>query len=110
MASASGRRSVEMAWEDLKPSDLLTDASFRNAITTVLAIGGSTNANIHLIAMARRARVPLDLDTFDAFARRTPLLANIRPSGRYLLADSYYAGGLRALLNNMRRLISPDAT
>ena len=109
MAAATGRRSVEMAWEDLKPSDLLTDASFRNAITTVLAIGGSTNAIIHLIAMARRARVALDLDAFDAFARRTPLLANIRPSGQYLMEDFYYAGGLRALLNNVQGLIDPGA-
>ncbi len=109
MAAATGRRSVEMAWEDLKPSDLLTDASFRNAITTVLAIGGSTNAIIHLIAMARRARVALDLDAFDAFARRTPLLANIRPSGQYLMEDFYYAGGLRALLNTVQGLIDPGA-
>jgi dihydroxy-acid dehydratase len=107
MASATGRRIVEMVWEDLKPSDLLTAASFRNAVTTVLAIGGSTNAIIHLIAMARRAGVSLDLDAFDALARRTPLLANIRPSGQYLMEDFFYAGGLRALLGNLRDLIDP---
>ena len=83
--------------------DLLTPAAFRNAVTTVLAIGGSTNAIIHLIAMARRAGVPLDLDDFDAIARTTPLLANIRPSGEYLMEDFYYAGGLRALLEQPRR-------
>src|SRR5947207_2959309 len=85
MAAMTGRRAVEMVWEDLKPSDVLTRAAFRNAVTTVLAIGGSTNAVIHLIAMARRAGVPLDLDAFDALARTTPLVANIRPSGQYLM-------------------------
>ena len=109
MASATGRRIVEMAWEDLKPADLLTAASFRNAVTTVLAIGGSTNAIIHLIAMARRAGVSLDLDAFDSLARKTPLLANIRPSGQYLMEDFFYAGGLRALLGNLRDLIDPAA-
>jgi len=109
MAAATGKRIVEMVWEDLKISDLLTDASFRNAVTTVLAIGGSTNASIHLIAMAHRAGVKLDLDDFDALARKTPLLANIQPSGKYLMEDFYYAGGLRALLQNLRDLIDPRA-
>jgi dihydroxy-acid dehydratase len=98
MASASGRRIVEMVWEDLRPKDILTAASFDNAVTTVLALGGSTNAIVHLIAMAGRAGVALDLDRFDAIARKTPLLANLRPSGKYLMEDFYYAGGLRALL------------
>jgi len=101
MAALTGRRIVEMVWEDLKPSDILTPQAFRNAVTVVLAIGGSTNAIIHLIAMARRAGVPLDLDDFDALARTTPFLANIRPSGRYLMEDFYYAGGLRALLRQL---------
>jgi dihydroxy-acid dehydratase len=109
MASATGKRIVEMVWEDVKPSDLFSDVSFRNAITTVLAIGGSTNAVIHLIAMARRAGLALALDDFDALARRTPLLANIRPSGEYLMEDFFYAGGLRALLNNLGDLIDPRA-
>ncbi len=109
MAASVGRRIVEMVWEDLKPSDVLTDAAFRNAVTTVLAIGGSTNATIHLIAMARRAGVRLDLDDFDALARVTPLLANIRPSGEYLMEDFYYAGGLPALLHALGDLIVPDA-
>src|SRR5881628_68160 len=104
MAAATGKRIVEMVWEDLKISDLLTEASFRNAVTTVLAIGGSTNASIHLIAMAHRAGLRLDLDDFDALARKTPLLANIQPSGKYLMEDFYYAGGLRALLHNLRDL------
>jgi dihydroxy-acid dehydratase len=109
MAAATGKRIVEMVWEDLKISDLLTEASFRNAVTTVLALGGSTNASIHLIAMAHRAGVRLDLDDFDALARKTPLLANIQPSGKYLMEDFYYAGGLRALLHNLRDLIDPRA-
>ncbi len=98
MATSTGRRIVEMVWEDLRPRDILGAASFDNAVTTVLALGGSTNAIVHLIAMAGRAGVALDLDRFDAIARKTPLLANLRPSGKYLMEDFYYAGGLRALL------------
>ena len=109
MASLSGQRIVDMVWDDVRPSTILTPASFRNAVTTVLAIGGSTNAIIHLIAMARRAGVPLGLDEFDAVARTTPLLANIRPSGAFLMEDFYYAGGLRALLNNLGELIDASA-
>ena len=109
MAAHTGKRIVDMVWEDLKPSDLLTDASFRNAITTVLAIGGSTNAIIHLIAMARRAGIALGLDDFERLARRTPLLANIRPAGAYLMEDFFYAGGLRALLTNLRDLLDTSA-
>jgi len=97
MASACGRRIVEMVWEDLKPSDILTRESFENALTVHMAMAGSTNAMIHLIAMARRAGIALSLDDFDAVARRIPVLANIRPSGAYLMEDFYYAGGLRAL-------------
>jgi len=108
MAANTGRRVVEMVWEDLRISDLLTPAAFGNAITTVLALGGSTNAIIHLIAMARRAGVELDLDDFESRARRTPLLANIRPSGAYLMEDFFYAGGLPALLRNLDDLLDPD--
>src|SRR5512141_3428644 len=109
MAAQTGQRIVEMAWEDLKPRDILTTESFDNAITAVLAIGGSTNAIVHLIALARRAGVKLDLDLFDALARKTPLLANIRPSGKYLMEDFYYAGGLRAVLKNLGGLIKAQA-
>src|ERR671929_1091848 len=101
MATLTGKRIVDMVWDDLKPSDILTADSFRNAVTTVLAIGGSTNAVVHLVAMARRAGIPLDLDAFDAISRETPLLANIRPSGAYLMEDFFYAGGLRALLRQL---------
>ena len=105
MASATGRRSVEMVWDDLRPRDILTSAAFDNAITTVMALGGSTNAIIHLIAMAGRAGVRIDLDRFDALSRRTPLIANIRPSGQFLMEDFYYAGGLPALLARLTDLL-----
>jgi dihydroxy-acid dehydratase len=109
MAVATGRRAVDMVWEDLKPRDLLTAASFDNAITAVLALGGSTNALVHLIAMARRCGIPLSLDRFDELSRRTPLLANVRPAGKYLMEDFYYAGGLRALLARVSDLLALDA-
>ncbi|MCU0806340.1 MAG: dihydroxy-acid dehydratase, partial [Burkholderiales bacterium] len=94
MATLTGKRAVEMVWEDLKPADILSAGSFDNAIVTTLALGGSTNAIVHLIAMARRAGVPLSLDRFDALAAKTPLLADLRPAGRFLMEDFYYAGGL----------------
>jgi len=99
MANQSGRRIVEMVWEDLKPHDVLRESSFNNAIAAVFALGGSTNAVIHLIAMAGRAGIKIALDRFDDFSRKTPMLANIRPSGKYLIEDFYYAGGLPALLH-----------
>jgi dihydroxy-acid dehydratase len=109
MAAHTGRRIVEMVWQDVKVCDILTEAAFRNAITPVLAIGGSTNAVIHLIAMARRAGVPLRLDDFEELSRRTPLLANIRPSGTYLMEDFFYAGGLPGLLANLGDLLDGTA-
>jgi dihydroxy-acid dehydratase len=105
MASAAGRRAVEMVWEDLRPRDILTDAAFENAVTATMALGGSTNAIIHLVAMAGRAGAHLDLDRFDALSRRTPFIANIRPSGAFLMEDFYYAGGLPAALERLRDLL-----
>jgi dihydroxy-acid dehydratase len=102
MATASGKRIVEMVWEDLTPAKILSNDAFDNAVTCVLAMGGSTNALVHLIAMARRAGCSLDLDRFDELARVTPLIANIRPAGKYLMEDFYYAGGLRAPLERIR--------
>jgi dihydroxy-acid dehydratase len=99
MANVSGRRIVEMVWEDLKPRDILTASSFDNAITALLALAGSTNAVIHLLALAGRAGIKLALDRFDQLSAKTPVLANIRPSGKYLMEDFYYAGGLSALMN-----------
>ena len=87
-----------MVWEDLKPRDILTPASFDNAITALLALGGSTNGVIHLLAMAGRAGIQLSLQRFDELSKTTPLLANLRPSGQYLMEDFYYSGGLSALL------------
>ena len=101
MATLTGKRIVDMVWEDLKPSDLITDNSIHNAVVAVLAIGGSTNAAVHLIALARRAGLALDLMAFDSLARETPLLANIRPSGAYLMEDFFYAGGLPAVLKQL---------
>lgn len=98
MANLSGRRIVEMVWEDLKPRDILSEASFDNAIATVLALGGSTNAVIHMLALAGRAGIKLALERFDHLSKKTPVLANVRPSGKYLMEDFYYAGGLPALL------------
>ena len=98
MSSACGRRAVEMVWEDVTPGRILTRPAFDNAVKVAMAMGCSTNAVIHLIAMSRRAGHPLTLDDFDAESRRTPVLANIRPSGdTYLMEDFHYAGGLPGL-------------
>ena len=105
MASAAGRRIVEMVWEDLRPREILTTEAFENSVTAAMALGGSTNAIIHLVAMAGRAGAVLDLDRFDALSRRTPFLANIRPSGTFLMEDFYYAGGLRGVLDRLRDLL-----
>jgi dihydroxy-acid dehydratase len=104
MAAASGRRIVSMVWEDLRPSSVLTREAFEDAIAVVFALGGSTNAFIHLIAMAGRAGISLSLDDFDAISRRVPWLANIKPSGQYLMEDFYYAGGLPALMAQLDML------
>ncbi|MDM9628011.1 L-arabinonate dehydratase [Rhizobium sp. S152] len=99
MSADCGRRIVDMVWEDLVPSKIVTEASIRNAAVVAMATGCSTNAVIHLLAMARRAGIELDLDDLDALGRTTPLIANVRPSGKdYLMEDFFYAGGLRALM------------
>jgi dihydroxy-acid dehydratase len=109
LASASGRRIVEMVWEDLRPRELLTSDAFENAIMIAMALGGSTNAIVHLTAMAGRAGIALDLDRFDSLSRRTPLLANVRPSGKHLMEDFFYAGGLRGLMARLRDLLHVGA-
>ncbi len=102
MSAACGRRIVEMVNEDLTPDRILSPAAFRNAAIIAMATGCSTNAVVHLIAMARRAGVPMTLDELDALGRITPLIANVRPSGKdYLMEDFYYAGGLRALMKQL---------
>jgi dihydroxy-acid dehydratase len=102
MSAACGRRIVEMVSEDLTPDHILTAAAFRNAAIVAMATGCSTNAVVHLIAMARRAGVPMTLDELDELGRVTPLIANVRPSGKdYLMQDFFYAGGLRALMKQL---------
>ena len=108
LAIDSGKRIVEMVWEDSKPDEILTMAAIRNAITVDMAIGGSTNAIIHLVAMARRRGLDLPLSLFDEIARHVPVLANIRPSGEFLMEDFYYAGGLRALMAEIPDLLHLD--
>ncbi|MGO4332155.1 L-arabinonate dehydratase [Cupriavidus sp. 2TAF22] len=102
MCSEAGRRIVDMVWEDLTPQQIQTRASFENAIAVAMAMGCSTNAIIHVIAMARRAGCEIGLEDFDAASRRVPVIANIRPSGdKYLMEDFFYAGGLPALMNRI---------
>ncbi|HUJ00462.1 MAG TPA: L-arabinonate dehydratase [Usitatibacter sp.] len=109
MATLTGKRIVDMVWDDVKPLDIADARAFDNAVTTVLALGGSTNALVHLVALARRAGVPLDIDRFDTLARKVPVLANVRPAGKYLMEDFFYAGGLRALLAGLGDLIDRSA-
>src|SRR6478672_7977996 len=109
MATTTGKRIVDMVWEDLKPLDIADARAFDNAVTTVLALGGSTNALVHLVALARRAGVALGIDRFDALARKVPVLANVRPAGKYLMEDFYYAGGLPALLAALGDLVDGSA-
>ncbi len=102
MSAETGRRAVELVNENLCPTDIITSASVQNALHVAMASGCSTNAIIHLIAMARRAGVPMDLSAFDTASKEVPVLANVRPTGdTYLMEDFYYAGGLPALMNKM---------
>ena len=102
MSSAVGRRAVQMVWEDLRPDQIVDARAVRNAAIVAMATGCSTNAVVHLIAMARRAGVDFGLDDLDAIGRVTPVIANIRPSGKqYLMEDFFYAGGLRALMHEL---------
>ena len=108
-AHNSGRHIVEMVTNNLKPSDVMTKASFENAILTLAAIGGSTNAVVHLLAIAGRLGVALTLDDFDQIGSRSPLLVNLQPSGKYLMEDFYRAGGLSAVFNQLTNLLNPQA-
>ncbi|MCO6387228.1 L-arabinonate dehydratase [Aliihoeflea sp. 40Bstr573] len=109
MASASGRRAVEMVWEDLKPSGIQTREAFQNGIAVAMAMGCSTNAIIHLIAMARRAGADIGLDDFDRASRTVPVIANIRPSGEtYLMEDFFYAGGMPAMMATLGDHLDAD--
>jgi dihydroxy-acid dehydratase len=108
MAAATGIQAVELAWTDLKPRELVTKESIDNAIITLMAIGGSTNAIIHLIALARRAGIPLTIDRFDEISAKVPVIGNLRPAGKYVMADLFDAGGLRALLARIKDLLNID--
>lgn len=109
MAAACGRRAVEMVWEDLRPGQIVTERSVRNATIVAMATGCSTNAVIHLLAMARRAGVKWTLDDLDALSRDVPVIANIRPSGStYLMEDFFYAGGLLGLMSQLREKLDVD--
>lgn len=109
LAHWAGNRIVEMVHEDLRPSRILTRAHFENAIRVNAAIGGSTNFVIHLLAIAGRLGIPLDLDDFDALGSRMPLLVNLLPSGEYLMEDFYYAGGLPVVIQALREHLHMDA-
>ncbi|CAN2229294.1 IlvD Dihydroxyacid dehydratase/phosphogluconate dehydratase [Candidatus Nanopelagicaceae bacterium] len=108
-AHESGIRIVEMIEEDLKPSDIMTAAAFTNAIVTLGAIGGSSNAVVHLLAIAGRLGVNLTLDDFDRIGSRIPLLVNLQPAGEFLMEDLFRAGGLAAVLNEVKRYLDPTA-
>jgi dihydroxy-acid dehydratase len=108
MCGNSGRRIVDMVWEDLTPKKILSPATFDNAIRVHMAMGGSTNAIIHLVAMARRAGIALDMKRFDDLSREIPVIANVRPSGKFLMEDFYYAGGSRALMAELGGALNLD--
>jgi L-arabonate dehydrase len=109
IAEESGRRAVEMARDDLRPSRVLTRQAFENAIRVNMAIGGSTNAVIHLVAIAGRLGIQLPLEKFDEISRSTPMIANIRPSGAFLMEDLFYAGGLPAVMKELGALLDLSA-
>src|SRR5690606_2997717 len=109
LAEETGRAIVDLARRGPRPSQILTRQAFENAITLLCAVGGSTNAVVHLPAIAGRLGIDLPLDLFDAISRRTPLIANLRPSGSYQMEDLYYAGGIPAILRELLPLLHGDA-
>ncbi|MDT8862142.1 L-arabinonate dehydratase [Alkalihalobacillus sp. MEB130] len=103
MCSSAGKRVVDMVWEDITPDKILTKEAFENGIVAAMALGGSTNSIIHVIAMARRAGCDIGIEDFDRISREVPVIANIRPSGdKYLMEDFYYAGGILGMLNRLK--------
>ena len=108
LAAAAGRRIVQMVWDDVKPSDIIKDAAVRNAARACVALGGSTNAAIHLIAIARRAGTGFTLEDFDAIGRQVPVLANVQPSGQYIMHEFADAGGLPAMLSRLAAKLELD--
>jgi dihydroxy-acid dehydratase len=109
IAELSGRRIVDLVREDVLPSQIMTRQAFQNAITVDMALGGSTNAVVHLIAIAGRLGIPITLNDFDAVSRRTPWIVNVKPSGEFLMEDFFYAGGLPAVMREILHLLDGDA-
>ena len=109
LAELSGQRIVDMVWEDLKPSDIMTRHAIENAITVNMAIGGSTNAVVHLLAIAGRLGIDLNLDEFDRISTRTPCIVNVKPSGEYLMEDMFEAGGVPVVMKEILPLLHADA-
>ncbi|MGH9671874.1 MAG: dihydroxy-acid dehydratase, partial [Bryobacteraceae bacterium] len=108
IAESSGRRAVDLALEDVRPSRILTRQAFENAITVDMAIGGSTNAVVHLVAIAGRLGIDLRLEDFDRISRRTPFLVNVKPSGQYLMEDMFFAGGVPAVMREILALLHDE--
>src|SRR5699024_725744 len=108
MAKETGRAIVRLVRENIKPSDIMTEKAFENAMKTLMAIGGSTNSVIHLTAIAKRLNINLSLDRFDEISRNTPFIANFRPAGKYQMQDLYHAGGIPAVLKEMESLLNKD--
>src|SRR5439155_12294232 len=109
IAELSGRRIVDLVREDLLPSRIMTRQAFQNAMTVDMALGGSTNAVVHLIAIAGRLGIPITLNDFDTISRRTPWIVNVKPSGEFLMEDFFYAGGLPAVMKEILHLLDGDA-
>ncbi len=109
LAEQCGRRIVEMVWEDLRPSQVMTRQAIENAITVDMAIGGSTNAVVHMLAIAGRLGIDLSLEEFHSISKKTPFIANVRPSGAYLMEDFCYAGGIPAVMKELLPLLHRDA-
>lgn len=109
IAELSGRRAVALVNEDLKPSRILTREAFENAITVLMALGGSTNAVVHLVAIAGRLGIEIKLEEFDRISRRTPCIVNVKPSGEYVMEDLFHAGGVPAVMKEVEALLHRDA-
>src|SRR5699024_7776044 len=108
LAKETGKAIVKLVHDNIRPSDIMTENAFDNAIRTLLAIGGSTNSVIHLIAIARRLGIDLTLDRFDQLSQTTPFLANLRPAGEYQMREFYHAGGIPVLLKELSPLLYLD--
>lgn len=108
LARETGRAAVRLVKNDIKPSDIMTEKAFENAVRVLMAVGGSTNAVIHLIAMAKRLNIDINLDHFDELSEKTPFIANLRPAGKYQMEDLHYAGGIPAVLKELEPILHTD--